>query len=73
MVRVYDRDFNLVLDMAVGATDGTSMINDVIIAKDFVYFTDSFRSQFYSVRNVFSIDIHVRFTYLKHVYMSASQ
>lgn len=48
--RIYDGDYELVSEITLGATDGTSFINDVVVTDDYAYFTDSFQSQFYAVR-----------------------
>ncbi|CAN0485087.1 unnamed protein product, partial [Hapterophycus canaliculatus] len=53
-VRVYDTKvdaFSLVAEIPLGPSDGTSLINDVIITKTAAYFTDSFIPQLYSVRD----------------------
>lgn len=47
--RIYDDKFNLIADLALGSTDGTSFVNDVIITKEAAYFTDMLQSQYYKV------------------------
>ncbi|CAM9326748.1 unnamed protein product, partial [Sphacelaria rigidula] len=46
--RIYDRDFNLVLNVELDVSGG-ALINDVVVADEFAYFTDSNKTQFYSV------------------------
>lgn len=46
---MYDEDYNLVLDQVMDPDAPISFINSVVIADDYVYATDSFRSQFYAV------------------------
>lgn len=49
--RVYDTsDFSLIADITLTGTDGTSLVNDVIVTETAAYFTDSLQAQVYSVR-----------------------
>lgn len=49
-MRVYDDKFNLVADLTLGYTNGTSLVNDVIVTKGAAYATDSFQPQYYKAR-----------------------
>lgn len=49
MARVYDDNFDLVADIALGVTDQPSFVNDVVVTKTAAYFTNSLQSQIYSV------------------------
>eukprot|EP00904_Undaria_pinnatifida_P000569 jgi/Undpi1/10512/HiC_scaffold_29.g12962.m1 len=48
--RVYDTsDFSLIADITLTGTDGTSLVNDVIVTETAAYFTDSLQAQLYSI------------------------
>ncbi|CAN0371531.1 unnamed protein product [Pylaiella littoralis] len=47
MARIYDKDFELVTDLALATDGAATFINDVIVTKTAAYFTDSNRAQLY--------------------------
>lgn len=48
-LRVYDSDYNLVLERVMDPGAPLTFVNTAAVGKDYVYVTDSLRSQFYAV------------------------